>query len=407
MKCNRWTVALIGAGLVSLPAVTQAEEQVNSVLTALSSTTLSGYVDTSAQWNLGTGNANVPDYAFGGPSKADGFNLNVVKLSLAHPVDAKDVWGAGYQVDLLFGPDADSFATQSLFGNGSPSSSPGDFAVRQAYVDLHAPVGNGLDVKVGVFDTIIGYEVFDSINNPNFTRSYGYTMEPTTHTGVLASYQFCDYFSASAGVADTFGPQINQRAFPPFGTRAESYKTYMGSMTFTAPKAWGFLAGSTLSAGLINGFNSVSPGAAGGGPGDQTSYYVGTTLNTPLTKLKVGASYDYAGGVNVAGPADPVNDGRAGYANAVALYANYQLTEKLSINGRGEYASSDTGAFLAKEVFATTATIQYDLWKNFISRVEFRWDHAADASNPYGGTVLGEGTKDNSFILLANIAYRF
>src|SRR5215813_8155546 len=119
MKCNPWTLALLGAGLVSLPSVTNAEEHPNSVLTALSSTTLSGYVDTSAQWNLGTGNQNVPNYAFGGSSKADGFNLNVVKLTLEHPVDAADAWGAGYKVDLLFGPDADSFATQSLFGSGT------------------------------------------------------------------------------------------------------------------------------------------------------------------------------------------------------------------------------------------------------------------------------------------------
>src|SRR5215831_20716835 len=109
IKSNPWTLALIGAGLVSLPAVCRAEEKVNSVITALSSTTLSGYIDTSAQWNLGTGNQNVPNYAFGGSSKADGFNLNVVKLTLEHPVDAADAWGAGYKVDLLFGTDANSF----------------------------------------------------------------------------------------------------------------------------------------------------------------------------------------------------------------------------------------------------------------------------------------------------------
>src|SRR3954449_8854708 len=79
MKCNPWTLALLGAGLVSLPSVTQAEEKPNSILTSIAPTTLSGYVDTSAQWNPGTGNANLPPYAFGGPTKADGFNLNVVK----------------------------------------------------------------------------------------------------------------------------------------------------------------------------------------------------------------------------------------------------------------------------------------------------------------------------------------
>src|SRR4030095_1687209 len=169
--------------------------------------------------------------------KADGFNLNVVKLSIEKPVDADATWGAGYKADLLFGPDANTLATQSVFGNGSQAAA-GDFAIKQAYVALRAPVGNGLDFKLGVWDTIIGYEVFESVNNPNFTRSYGYTIEPTTHTGLQGTYRFCEAFSATLAVANTFGPTINERAFP---TRAESYKTYMASMTFTAPTNWGAL----------------------------------------------------------------------------------------------------------------------------------------------------------------------
>ena len=63
MKYNAWTLALIGAGVVSLPAVAHAEEKsTNAVMSALSATTISGYVDTSAEWNPGTGNANLPVY---------------------------------------------------------------------------------------------------------------------------------------------------------------------------------------------------------------------------------------------------------------------------------------------------------------------------------------------------------
>ena len=51
MKVNKWTLGLAALGLVSLPAGTQAEEKMNSVWTALSSTTISGYVDTSGIWN--------------------------------------------------------------------------------------------------------------------------------------------------------------------------------------------------------------------------------------------------------------------------------------------------------------------------------------------------------------------
>ena len=390
MKCNAWTLALLGAGIVSLPSVTQAEERTNAVLSALSATTISGYVDTSAQWNMGTGNLGVPTYAFGGTSKADGFNLNVVKLTLEKALEPTDSWAAGYKVDLIAGPDANVLNTSST---GSSS----DFGVKQAYVALRTPVGNGLDFKLGVFDTIIGYEVFESGNNPNFTRSYGYTIEPTTHTGALMSYQFADWISANFGIANTVGPTINGRAFY---DKAESYKTYMGTITLTAPEDMGALAGSTLTAGVINGFNESTPSPAGSTPGDQTSWYIGATFSTPVTGLKVGASYDYLG----------ISDQslrEAGWANATAIYASYQLTEKMTLYARGEYASSDTPSlFGAEEVVAVTTTLQYDLWKNVLSRLEFRWDHATDGTEPYGGETTAGG-KDNSFILAANIIYKF
>ncbi|HLH56568.1 MAG TPA: outer membrane beta-barrel protein [Verrucomicrobiae bacterium] len=405
MKCNAWTLGLISAGLVSLPAVTHAEEKPSSVLTALSATTLSGYVDTSAQWNLGTGNANVPGYAWNSPSKADGFNLNVVELNLEKPVDAADQWGAGYKVSILAGPDA------SLFNTKSPvAGANSDFAVKQAYVSLHAPVGNGLDFKMGVWDTPIGYEVFESINNPNVTRSYGYTMEPTTHTGLQATYQVCDVVSTTVGIADTFGPTINGRAFlgPAStgsgvqGPKAESYKTYMAAVTFTAPTNWGAISGSTLTACIINGFNAF----AGPNGADQTSLYVGATVATPVTGLKVGACYDYAAITTQPFPGG--NTEVSAYANAVGGYLSYQITEKLSAYGRAEYASSTfASTFGARKVVEGTATLQYDLWKNVLSRVEFRWDHAADDSNAYGGTVFGAPTKSNAYMLMASVAYKF
>ncbi len=80
-KVNKWTLGLAAVGLVSLPAVVQAEEKPNQLLTALSSTMISGYVDTSVHWNLGSGNAFPPPYAYNTSSKQDGFNLNVVDIT--------------------------------------------------------------------------------------------------------------------------------------------------------------------------------------------------------------------------------------------------------------------------------------------------------------------------------------
>ena len=402
MKVNRWTIGLAAAGLVSLPSVTQAEEKASPVMTALSSTTISGYVSASVWWVPGTGNANLPTFSYGGPSKADGFNLDVVKLAVERPLD-EGQWSAGYKFEGLFGPDANALATTSTGFSAS------DFAIKQAYVALRAPAGNGLDLKLGVWDTIIGYETFDSGNNPNYTRSYGFTIEPTTHTGLLATYQLNEMFGLAAGIANTFGPTINAKAHAPFGSGAESYKTYMGSVAFTAPESLGFMQGSTLYFGVINGFDSLLDD-------DRTHWYVGGTIATPVTGLKLGASFDYTT-ADIDGAA---NDNP--YAGAYALYASFSVTEKLSFHARAEYADTDIPGLVTPlsddddggKVFALTGTVQYDLWKNVLSRLEVRWDHAADGSDPYGGSDpfdpdlgTGGGGKKNSFIVVANLIYKF
>lgn len=416
MKINKWTLGLAAVGLVTLPAGVQAEENMSPVMTALSSTTISGYVNTSAHWDLGSGNANPPGYSFNS-GKQDGFNLNVVKLSLERPLDESQ-WAAGYKVDLLFGPDANLYGTQS-----AQSTASGDFGIQQAYALLRAPVGNGLDFKVGVFDTIIGYETFDAGNNPNYTRSYGYTIEPFSHTGILASYQFSEIFGIAAGVANTYGPAINSRAFgDPDGdgsfSGSESYKTYMGSIALTAPEDAGFMAGSTLYAGVVNGFNN--------GTGENiTSYYAGATVATPIDGLRLGVAYDYADGHHEAGDNSPPPPGSTAsdgipdqHAYAIAGYLSFQATEKLSLHGRAEYAKfsnesvrSAGGAQggLAEKIFALTGTIQYDLWQNVLSRLEVRWDHQAGGhtGEAFGGNTVGSGRKKNPVLIAANVIYKF
>jgi hypothetical protein len=375
-------------------------------------------VDTSAQWNFGTGNEFAPPYKFGGSTKADGFNLNVVQLTIAKPLDESD-WAAGYRVDLWFGPDANVLNTASVLGGNQTYYPNRDFAVRQAYVALRVPVGNGIDLKVGVFDTIIGYESLESGNNPNYTRSYGHTIEPQTHTGVLATYRFNDIISASAGVANTTGPSINARAFPTFfgsssdtdGKKAESYKTYMGAIALTAPDSWGWAAGSTLYGGVVNGYNDVENTPGGGGTDfdeNSTSWYAGGTLATPVAGLKIGAAFDYFHLHN-----QP--SGAGDNAWAIAGYASYQATEKLSLHGRAEYIEDEVffGSPTSKaKIFAATATVQYDLWKNVISRLEFRWDHSCNGQNAFGGSTVGDyygsgPDRKNAFMLAANIIYKF
>ena len=316
---------------------------------------------------------------------------------------------------MWMGPDANTLGTQSnLSGDSS------DFGIRQAYVALRTPIGNGIDWKFGVFDTIIGYESLESGNNPNFTRSYGHSIEPQTHTGMLGTYRINDVFSVSAGVADTTGPTINDKSWDQGdNSDAESSKTYMGSIAITAPDSWGWAAGSTLYGGVVNGFS-------GSYEGTTTSWYAGGTLATPVTGLKVGAAFDYLYVADAPG-SDQENTW------ALGGYASYQVTEKLSLHLRAEYIEDradvlgyeSDAAELADElgepidfgpakIFAVTTTAQYDLWKNVISRLEFRWDHSATGGVLFGeGTETGEGgevsvpDRKNDYMVALNLIYKF
>jgi hypothetical protein len=420
MKIEKWTVGLAAAGLVTLsPALlaqTSPGPQLVPMQTALSATTISGYVDTSAVWNPGTGNANPAPYAFN-HGKQDGFNLNAVDVKIAKAEDETQ-WSAGYVAELSYGPDA-----QAIDGGAYP--------IRQAFVQLRVPVGNGLDWQLGRWDSLLGYESSDSMKNPNYTRSYGKTFEPTENTGLLASYKFCDMFSLQAGVADTLtttGFSVNDRVTT-FGTAPiESKKAALLLATLTAPDSWGSFKGSTLVAGFDDGQGAASH--------NREEVYVGTTVNTPITGLTFGGSWDAIFHTDIADPAFAGADTDEGYFTAYAGYVSYKATDKLTINGRFEYASGTVLGVQAEDangvptiateggpaglanpldkVLALTGTVQYDLWENVISRLEIRWDHACNGADAFGGTgVPGSATgvglpdKKNEVTLAANVIYKF
>jgi hypothetical protein len=414
MKFNKWTLGLAALGVVSLSSAARADEaKLSQVQTALSNTTLSGYVDTSMQFNP-TGGASVAPVAFQNSSKANGFNLNVIDLALDKPAD-EGPWASGYHAELWFGPDAATLGTTQDSGGNNQS-----VAIRQAYVTLRTPAGNGIDWKLGVFDTIIGYESTSSPLNPNYTHSYGYTMEPTTHTGLLATYKFNDAFSVTAGIADSKGPVINDHTPQSNGGAADSFKTYMGSMTLTAPASWGWASGAALSAGVVSG----SPSTVVGGSSDATtSYYIGGTLPTANSNLKLGASFDYLTGYQ-----NPGFQGAPGTAQenggnpwALAGYVTFQSSPKLSWNGRIEWAknylNSVAGLYQGgpnnqtplpseQNAVALTGTMQYNLWANVLTRLEVRWDHASH--DVYGGNVSGGGTyQENAVMIAAQAVYQF
>lgn len=414
MKFNKWTLGLAALGAVSLASAARADEaQMSQVQTALSNTTISGYVSSSANWQWSPGAGNVSGSPAGNipfqGSKANGFNLDVVQVTIAKPQDQTE-WAAGYQVSLLFGPDAVGWNPASA-GSGNPGSAGyydgfSDFAIQQAYLALRTPVGNGIDWKVGVFNTIIGYESMDAGSDPNYTRSWAWSVEPTEHTGILGSYHVNDELSFSAGVANTLVSGINTRNT--YDANNAWHKTILGSATYNAPSSWGWAAGSAFYAGIVYGFaggdNSGTDARQGG---NQVNYYAGATLNSPWQAVTFGAAFDYVqnvqGGAGFGGA--HIND------NVWGLYNTIKATDKLSFNSRGEFWSVDVkdGPGYDNGI-SLTETVQYDLWANVISRLEFRYDHVLrSAGGDYilpNAAFVDDNTR-TSYGLYANLIYKF
>jgi hypothetical protein len=391
MKFNKWTLSLVGIGAVSLASAVRADEvKLVALNTLVPSTTISGYVDTAVQYNLGNygSGANVPNGTFG--NKVDAFSLNDVDIALDKPEDATP-WAAGYHIDLNYGTDAvgvNGNGTQAIAAAGTASA-----AIRQGYVVLRTPAGNGIDWKFGVQDDIIGYEGNTDGGNPNYTRSIGYSVEPTTLLGLIGSYKISDAVTVQGGLADATSPNV---------APTTSDKTFAAAVAFTAPDSFGWAKGASLNLGALLNLDK----------GGQDNYYAGLTLPTPWTPLKVGAALDVVSvaNQNAAGPGtNPHND--SGWV--AGLYGNIQATDKLSFNLRGEYFDLTGSPTTAGPVYgyplATdgkgeefTATLQYNLWANVTSRAEFRWDHV-DEGEFFGS---GAGTAD-AFLLAANLIYTF
>ena len=385
MKVNQWTMGLAAAGVISFGAVAQAEEKPShQVLTAVSSTALSGYVSTSVGWEPGRAVSTLRrSYQKAG----DQFNLDVVDIKLSSAL-AEGEWASGYNVELWLGPDATAAGAGSLGNNIA-----GGIAIKNANVTLNIPVGNGLQAKLGVFDTITGYESANSIENPNYSRSIGNTIEPTSHTGLLLTYKVADALSINAGVANTYDANLNA------GARGnKSQQTWLASASLTAPDSLGFLKGAVLTAGVVDGFTSaaVPPVLP-----DQTLVYVGATIPTGIDKLTLGAAWDH---LNV--------DKSSADKDALALYLSLKTCEKSTLNLRVEYDVQGRAEAGATEFLGTTLTLDYKLWANVVSRLEYRWDHDLNGARGAATTLTGplgvaKNSRNNAQSIVAQVAYKF
>jgi len=192
------------------------------------------------QWNLGTGNQNLPPLPPWRPHRQCGWFQPSRRIITTLQLDrSADVGGAGYHVDLI------RRAGRQCVVLPNPHTAA-DFVVKQAYIAIaRSGVGNGL-ISTRRLGHIIGYEVFESASTRNFPRSVtAIPLEPTTpqQPDCWPRTNSAKCFG-NVGNCQHLRPRRSTARVPanPAHSQAESWKTYMASVTFTvtAPTNCGF-----------------------------------------------------------------------------------------------------------------------------------------------------------------------
>lgn len=309
---------------------------------ALNDITLSGFVDTSYTYSFnhpdsGKTTGRVFD------TEANSFNLQAAKIAL-EKLPAK-TGGVGFRVDLLMGDDAKVIKP---YGWNTE-----DFNLEQAYLDVLIPVGKGLDVKGGKFVTLAGAEVIESKDNWNFSRSllFGYAI-PFTHTGVRASYPLLDTLTAYLGVNNGWDDVKDNNE----GKTVESALAW-------SPKDW-------LSFNLAGYYG---PEEEGNNDSKRALVDFIATYK-PFEKLTLKINADYAQ------EEDLVSVGKAATWSGVAAYARYDFNDTWSLSNRTEYFGDSDGVRITAgtpaDYWENTATLELRPYKDLITRLEYRYDHA-------------------------------
>jgi hypothetical protein len=316
---------------------------------------LSGFLDASTVYNTQnpenrTNSLRVFD------AEANGFQPHALELVLQKPVSAESP--VGFRADLDFGEDAEIVGSvTSGLGSGAD-----ELDLQQAYAEALLPVGRGLNVKFGKFVTLHGAEVIESKDNWNFSRSFlfGYAI-PFTHTGVRLAYPVNGWLTTLLGVNQGWDVVDDNNS-------AKSIE--WAALLTPTPKTSVSIAG--------------MHGAEQANDSRDDRHLVDVVLGyNPTDRLNFKLNYDYGHEQDAV-----TEDAESASWQGVAGYARYQFNDWYALAVRGEYfddadgvrtgvrASRGSGSVRLSEL---TLTNEFKVYKDLITRLEYRHDHASDA----------------------------
>ncbi|WP_022949669.1 porin [Methylohalobius crimeensis] len=311
--------------------------------------------------------------------------LNQVNLFVERAVDTEgNAWDIGGRVDFMYGSDSpftqaagleiSDGGKQKWVGNTNSGNNINKLAMPQAYLEVFAPVLNGITAKFGHFYTIIGYEVVTAPDN--FFYSHAYTMqygEPFTHTGALFSMPLVDNLSVTVGAVNGWD-----------------------SFTADIDDAWNFIGGlnwdnGVEGAGALSAALTATHGSIAGnnGPADD--------LDRSLYSIVLG--YDLTDSLHLVlqhdhGWQEQLGTDNEAHWYGINSYLTYDINDMFSVGSRMEWFRDEAGIRVigngkSTNFYEMTVGVNFTPTHWFKVRPEVRYDWAEN-SKPFD-----EGSQDD------------
>lgn len=301
--------------------------------------------------------------------------MNELYIYLERAVnDQGSAWDFGFRADMIYGTDA-RFTTAKNLDDKLLDAPFYKMAFPQFYVDVFAPIGNGVTMTVGHFYTIIGYEVVTAPDN--FFFSHAYTMqygEPFTHTGALLSYPINDNFSVTGGVTSGWDAFFQD---PP---------NFLGGVNFTSDNEK-----TSVAVSLITGDASQDN-------------------RSNRTLYSIVASHDFTEDLHYVFQHDfgveqnATFFGETAYWYGVNQYLSYDVMDELAAGLRFEWFRDEDGVrvgFGPNSYFEITGGLNWKPASFLTVRPEVRYDWST--ANP----AFDGATRENQFLISVDAIIQF
>jgi len=291
--------------------------------------------------------------------RVNDLNLNMALAYVRKEANESSRWGMEFA--LQAGRDVKGQIPNASLRYGDPYQNADTFShFSRANVSYLAPIGTGLTLTAGLFNSLIGYQSFYAKDNLNYTRSFMADYAPYFMSGVSAQYQFTEAIQTAFYVINRYNFLSSPNSLPSYGTQLKWIA--LPNLTFTQNFYYG---------------------------PDQTNtdlkywrFFSDSILEWKRDELTVGFAYDIGTEIAV-----PEAGGQRTFWTGSAIFTQWRFTKEWAVAVRPELYYDPDGTMTGARQFikGVTTTLDYKLryaWMTTLFRLEYRFNNS---TGPQGG----------------------